>query len=220
MRLASTGLLLGVFFLAGARLLAAQPVSDLVAAADGELRTPTPVASDLATAVHLDFRALAWPAGSPPSEGLSKLILYDGVTQQWQAIHVGERRPTVPDRRPTAEGWVARNPFGPTSPGIALLRTANPPRGTKRLNRTLLPIPLIRWQRSGALITDRGSIDISPALVVGRRLSFLPDLFPGGRTFGIAVQMKIRLDQPGTRPPAAALPGPAILSKVRALVNR
>ena len=48
------------------------------------------------------------------------------------------------------------------------------------------------------------------------------DLFRGGRTFGVALEMKIRLDQPGVPAVGAGtgLPGQAIVSKLRGIFDK
>jgi hypothetical protein len=51
--------------------------------------------------------------------------------------------------------------------------------------------------------------------------SFLPDVFPGGRTFGVALQMKLRLyEARAAAPPQLVSSRKGLLSRVRALVER
>jgi hypothetical protein len=98
----------------------------------------------------------------------------------------------------------------------------NRPRGVWRIDRTFLPIPLLRWERHSLLFSPRGFIAVNPSIVIGRRLTFAPNLLRGGCTVGVALQMKIGFNQAG--PPASeagtAQPGTAILSKLRGILAR
>ncbi len=91
-----------------------------------------------------------------------------------------------------------------------------------KISRTFLPIPIFQWQRYAPLVVARGYVAIDPSLVVGRRLTWSSRFAPGGRTFGIAVRMRIWLDRPDT--PGAAAPQPTtedrILSTLRSVLDR
>ncbi len=96
-------------------------------------------------------------------------------------------------------------------------------RGMRRLNRKLLPIPLLRWQ-GYTPIGPRGLVALNPSLVIGRRQTFMSTIFRGGRTFGFAVEMRIRFDRVAA--PAAPGgsttrdPGSVILSTVRGFLDK
>jgi len=105
---------------------------------------------------------------------------------------------------------------------LAPPQNPNRPRGVRKIERTFLPIPLLRWQRRSLPLSARGFVAVNPSIVIGRRLTLASALFRGGCTFGVALEMKIRFEQPGA--PALrtglAVPGPAILSKLRRIFDK
>ena len=201
------GVLLGVLLLGGAATVAAQSQSaaDSASAADPD-RTAAAVAPlsapaypGLATAPDRSTNLLRFPRVLLPVRG------------QMRAGYLWQRPPSA----------LGSHGFVPASAGRVVSRTASEPRGVQRLDRKLLPVPLLSWQRPGFLINTHGSMSINPSLVIGRRLSFLPDVFPGGRTFGVAVEMKLRLDRATASLPSPPEPRrPGFLSRVRSLVEK
>ncbi len=132
-------------------------------------------------------------------------------------------------QRASARARVVRRWLDPTSFRIASARfavRANPgfPAIRPKITRTFVPIPLLRWQRHASLVTPHGFMAISPSIVIGRRLTWAPDLLRGGRTIGVAVQIRIWLDHPwpgddittGSQSPARE----RIFSTVRGMLGR
>ncbi len=98
------------------------------------------------------------------------------------------------------------------------------PVGGRRITRTFLPIPLVQWQRRSSLITPRGLVSVRPTIVIGRRLTCMPQFGRDGRTLGVGVQVRLWLDEPAPRP-ASALPASdgtdaGILATVRGILDR
>lgn len=92
----------------------------------------------------------------------------------------------------------------------------------RKINRTFLPIPVFRWERYAPLILSHGYVAIDPSLVIGKRLTWSPELARGGRTFGIAVRMRIWFDKPpasGEREPQPTTQD-RILSTLRAVLDK
>ncbi len=199
-RAAKTALLLGVLVLGLSRVAAAQRSLDSVGA-DPEPRVLPPVTEPVRPSLPVRETVAARP-----------LVAIDAAWLQ-------ARRPA---REAERAKWVLA--------GIQLWNTriagrdTGALRGVRRLNRKLLPIPLLRWQGYSP-IGPRGLIALNPSLVIGRRQTFMSTIFRGGRTFGFAVEMKIRFDRvsgPAAAPVGAATrdPGSIILSTVRGFLDR
>ena len=191
---AKFALLLGVLIVGLARVAAAQRLSDS-AAADPEPRL-----------VETTYEA---PRSSHPPAAPYRLLWFTGG---W----IGAREGNVEVK---SAGWLPelRLRLRQNGPGV---RTNGPLLRVRKINRRFLPIPLLRWQHETPL-GPRGVIAVNPSLVLGRRQTYMPDVFRGGRTFGVAVEMKIRFDGPDSNPPAdaAADPASAIVGRLRGLLG-
>jgi hypothetical protein len=126
------------------------------------------------------------------------------------------------ERMQDARRWLIDSPFEIASRGFAVRRNANTARGPRRLNHTFVHIPLLQWQRHSQIFSPRGLVTVNPALVLGRRQTFMPELARGGRTFGVALEMTIRLDGAGgsTFGTDATRSGGAVLSGLRTVLDR
>ncbi len=69
------------------------------------------------------------------------------------------------------------------------------------ISRTFLPIPMVQYRRRSSLITPRGLVSIRPSIVIGRRLTWMPQFGRSGRTLGVGVQVRVWLDEPPARTP-------------------
>ncbi len=120
----------------------------------------------------------------------------------------------------SARRWAIGNPLEIGSTGFAL--RPKQPSAIRRINRRFLPIPLVGWQHRLDLLSPHGSIAIRPSIVVGRRLTALPEVYRASRTIGLAVEMKIRLDPPAApvKTDGASDPASAVLSRLRGLIDR
>ncbi len=88
--------------------------------------------------------------------------------------------------------------------------------GVKKVNRTFVPIPLVAWHRR-LPIGRSTDMALNPSIVFGRRLTIAPELSRGGRTMGVAVEMKVRFGpHPVTQAPAK--PTSALFSQLLATV--
>ncbi len=223
----SIGVLLGVFLFVvfgGAATLAAQPVSDTLRAADPDTCVlPSDADPVVLPQSRPALKSLVLACDWGVRKGPPKAWRESGADGRAQA-HLREIPPfrVVGDSRSFEMSyWQNRPSFILAAPGVPLARSLAQPRGIRPLNRTMLAIPLLRWQRPAVLMGAHGSVAVNPSIVVGRRLTFMPDVFRGGRTFGIAVEMKIRLDQQPRSPVGAGLPaGIPIASRVRAVMDK
>lgn len=91
----------------------------------------------------------------------------------------------------------------------------------RRINRRFVPIPILEWRRHSPLVMGRGLMAIRPTIVIGRRLTWAPELSRGGRTIGLAVQVRVWLDAPpGAAPADVTSHAPArILSTMRGMLD-
>ena len=125
--------------------------------------------------------------------------------------------PRARDRR-----WLGNISLEIGSHGLQATARTGTPSGGRRISRTFLAIPVVRWQRYFSLVTPRGYVAITPSLVIGRRQTWAPELARGGRTFGIAVQMRVWLDHPPTTGDRTPRPTTEdrILSTLRAVLDK
>ncbi len=124
--------------------------------------------------------------------------------------------PNGADRR-----WLSSTPLQLRA-GTVAPRTAAVPMGGRKISRTFVPIPLFRFQRYSSLVTPRGFFAINSSIVIGRRNTWALPPARGGRTFGIAVQMRMWLDRPASPGQAASVASvqDRIVSTLRAVIER
>ncbi len=98
----------------------------------------------------------------------------------------------------------------PRTPGTRVLRA---------INGRFVPIPGLQWHTRVSL-DPRAMLAISPSLFIGRRPTFMPEGFRGGRTFGFAVHLRLSLDQPAAAAPSTVTGSRTslLMSKVKALL--
>jgi hypothetical protein len=191
-----SGLILAILLLGFGTIASAQPAPEPPADADNPVAAPT---------------------GNAPLNSFLRGILELRHFPTANSIWLPGREIQPDSRRPR---WSTGNPLEIISNGFAVRRNPNQPKGGRRINRTFVPIPLLRWECASP-IGPHAFIAFNPSIVIGRRPTFAPDVFRGGRTFGVALQMRVRFDQAGV--PAATAgppaPTPGILSRVRAVFD-
>lgn len=186
-------LILAALLLGLARVAGAQPVHDALAANSNE-----PVVAD------------ALVVDSAASSARAHVDLSD----------IGDLLKQLTGKR-VVRRWLDPASFRPASARFAVRANPGLPGTGPKVNRTFLPIPMLGWQRYSSLLTPHGFMAISPSVVIGRRLTWAPELARGGRTIGVGVQLRMWLDRPpslaNARAPSQA---PAtILSTVRAMLG-
>lgn len=188
------GLILAALLLGLARVAGAQPVRDALASSSNE-------------AVVAD--ALVVDSAAPSARAHVDLSEIGGLLKQV----AGER---------ALRRWLDPASFRPASARFAARANPGLPGTGPKVNRTFLPIPMLGWQRDSSLLTPHGLMAISPSVVIGRRLTWAPDLGRGGRTIGVGVQVRMWLDRPPSLADARApSQAPAtILSTVGAMLGR
>jgi hypothetical protein len=174
-------------------------------------------------------------AGAQPVHDAAPLHVDDTVTRGTTPVVESAARPARPhfdlsDVRDfltqAASERALRGWLDPTSFRIGSARFARATPGLpairRKINRTFLPIPLLRWQRQSSLVTPHGFVSIGPAIVLGRRVTSAPDLMRGGRTIGVAVQVLVWLDHSpsGDRLAAGSRAPGRILSTICGMLER
>jgi hypothetical protein len=199
MLVAKAVLLLAVAFVALTRVAGAQTAPE-PAARDAEERSAAPVERprlptlEASPAPRLRLAdASAWLREYVRDVPTSPASL---VTFAPQPLLAGPRAPAPP-----------RNPL---------------PRGIPSIHGRLLPIPMLQW-RARAPLDSRASLAFRPSLVIGRRRTYMPEVFRGSRTFGFALQVRINVGQPAPAPaqeaPAGASGTAQLASRARALMS-
>ncbi len=129
---------------------------------------------------------------------------------------------SAPDTsRPDVQTLISRRLFG--TAGFRAARNPAALAGVRRIPRTFVPIPLLPW-KPHLQVGRSAHLAVNPSIVLGRRLTSDPAMSRGGRTLGVAIEMKLRFDRPAAtapRPtPRGVFSGGAILSKVIGMLEK
>ncbi len=124
---------------------------------------------------------------------------------------IGPRRP--------AQSWLAMPSFLVRPERFSAKPDAMPSTGGRKIDRRFVPIPLVGWRARSSLLTAHGAVAVHPSIVIGRRLTWLPEVVRGRRTLGVGVQVRVWLDDPRPTPSAVAPEAPASAGRILATVQ-